>query len=77
MKRGTWTVAKRLSMRTAKLSRNTHKVAKSNTNQNYWSPLTYLVEEQEQPKAKKEKEPKSESKKELKLPPKKSSTQHN
>ena len=55
-------------MWTAKLSRNTNKVANSNTNKNYWSPLTCLVEEQEQPKAKKE--PKSESSKELKLLPK-------
>ena len=55
-------------MRTAKLSRNTNKLADSKTNKIYWSPLTCLVEEKEQPTAKKE--PKSESKKDLKLRPK-------
>ena len=64
---GTWKVAKRLRMRTAKLSRNINKVAKSNTSHNYWYPLTCLDEEQEPRKAKIEPKPKSESKQELKL----------
>ena len=41
-------------MRTAKLSRNTNKIVNSERNKNYWSPLTFPVEEQEQPTNKQE-----------------------